>query len=112
MATAFVVASAAGISASPAHAQYANEQNFNNHIDTVAREAHAGAAAAMAVNVPGSYVPGKTVMRVGTAAFKGEPALGLSFRRTADNNAWSLTGGVGLSRAGVAATVGAEWVLH
>ncbi|RZJ15258.1 MAG: hypothetical protein EOO54_18710, partial [Haliea sp.] len=76
------------------------------------RNAYAGVAAAMAVQMPGSFVPGKTVMRIGTAAFKGEGALGVSFRRTAENNAWSITGGVGMSRAGAAATVGAEWVFN
>jgi hypothetical protein len=28
------------------------------------------------------------------------------------DNGWSLTGGVGVSRAGAAATVGAEWVFN
>ena len=49
---------------------------------------------------------------VGAFVFKGEPAVGISFRRTSENNAWSLTGGVGMSRAGAAATVGAEWVFN
>ena len=76
------------------------------------RNAYAGVAAAMATQMPGTYVPGKTVMRVGTAIFKGEPAMGISLRRTSENNAWSITGGVGMSRAGAAATVGAEWVFN
>ncbi|VTU37889.1 Adhesin YadA precursor [Variovorax sp. PBL-H6] len=84
----------------------------NSRIDGVARNAYAGVAAAMAVQMPGTYVPGKTVMRVGSAVFKGESAVGVSFRRTSENNGWSLTGGVGMSRAGVAATVGAEWVFN
>jgi len=45
-------------------------------------------------------------------AFKGEGAVGISFRRTSDNNAWSLSGGVATSRAGVGATIGAEWVFN
>jgi autotransporter adhesin len=81
-------------------------------LETVKRNAYAGVAAAMATQMPGSYVPGKTVMRVGSAVFKGEPAMGISLRRTSENNAWSITGGVGLSRAGAAATVGAEWVFN
>lgn len=84
----------------------------NNRIEDVARNAYAGVAAAMATQMPGTYVPGKTVMRVGSAVFKGEPAVGVSFRRTSENNGWSVTGGVGMSRAGVAATVGAEWVFN
>lgn len=84
----------------------------NNRIEGVARNAYAGVAAAMATQMPGTYVPGKTVMRVGSAVFKGESAVGISFRRTSENNGWSVTGGVGMSRAGVAATVGAEWVFN
>lgn len=86
--------------------------NLQGNIDRVERNAYAGVASALAVQMPGTYVPGKTVMRIGTAYFKGEGAVGVSFRRTADNNAWSLTGGVGVSRAGAAATVGAEWVFN
>lgn len=84
----------------------------NNRIDGVARNAYAGVASAMALQMPASYVPGKTVMRIGVGAFKGEGAVGISFRRTADNNAWSLSGGLATSRAGVGATIGAEWVFN
>lgn len=85
---------------------------LGSEIRSVARNAYAGTAAAMAVQMPGTYVPGKTVMRIGYGVFKGESAVGVSFRRTSENNAWSLTGGVGMSRAGAAATVGAEWVFN
>jgi autotransporter adhesin len=84
----------------------------NDRIDGVEKNAYAGVAAAMALQMPGSYVPGKTVMRIGAGSFKGENAVGISFRRTAENNAWSITGGVATSRAGVGATVGAEWVFN
>jgi len=90
----------------------ARANQLNSRIDDVARNAYAGVASAMAIQMPASYVPGKTVMRVGAGVFKGESAVGVSFRRTADNNAWSLTGGVGVSRAGAAATVGVEWVFN
>ena len=90
----------------------ARASQLNSRIDGIARNAYAGVASAMAVQMPASYVPGKTVMRIGAGVFKGESAVGVSFRRTADNNAWSLTGGVGLSRAGAAATVGVEWVFN
>jgi autotransporter adhesin len=85
---------------------------LGGEIRDVARNAYAGVAAAMAVQMPGTYVPGKTVMRIGYGVFKGESAVGVSFRRTSESNAWSLTGGVGMSRAGAAATVGAEWVFN
>ncbi|MGJ3701009.1 hypothetical protein [Variovorax sp. AFSI2.2] len=83
---------------------------LGDQVNKIGRNAYAGVAAAMAVQMPGQSLPGKTVMRVGYGVFKGESAVGISFRRTSDNNAWSLTGGVGMSRAGAAATVGAEWV--
>ncbi|MNU93794.1 hemagglutinin [compost metagenome] len=85
---------------------------LGNELRNTAKNAYAGVAAAMAVQMPGTSVPGKTVMRVGYGTFKGESAVGISFRRTAENNGWSVTGGVGMSRAGAAATVGAEWVFN
>jgi autotransporter adhesin len=57
-------------------------------------------------------VPGKTVARVGVGSFKGQVAVGVSFRRTAENNGWSLSGGIGKSSGGVAATVGFEQVFE
>ncbi|WP_444813003.1 ESPR-type extended signal peptide-containing protein [Variovorax fucosicus] len=85
---------------------------LGGEIRQVGRNAYAGVAAAMAVQMPGQSLPGKTVMRIGYGTFKGESAVGVSFRRTAENNGWSVTGGVGISRAGPAATVGAEWVFN
>jgi len=85
---------------------------LGGEIKQVGRNAYAGVAAAMAVQMPGQSLPGKTVMRIGYGTFKGESAVGVSFRRTAENNGWSVTGGVGMSRAGPAATVGAEWVFN
>jgi autotransporter adhesin len=85
---------------------------LGDRLDGVEKNAYAGVAAAMALQMPGSYVPGKTVMRIGAGSFKGQSAVGVSFRRTSENNAWSITGGVATSRAGVGATVGAEWVFN
>jgi len=101
----------AGVASANAYTD-ARVNRLDERLDKVARNAYAGVASAMAVQMPGTYVPGKTVMRVGTAVFKGEGAVGVSFRRTAESNTWSLTGGVGVSSAGVAATVGAEWVFN
>ncbi len=84
--------------------------SVNNRIEGVARNAYAGVATAMAVQMPGTTAPGKVAMRLGSAVFKGESAVGLSFRRTSSDAAFTLTGGVGMSRAGAAASVGAEWV--
>ncbi|MDM0111522.1 ESPR-type extended signal peptide-containing protein [Variovorax sp. J22R133] len=81
-------------------------------VQDVARNAYGGTAAAMAVQAPATFVPGKTVMRLGYGNYKGESAVGISFRRTAENNGWSVTGGLAASRGGVAATVGGEWVFN
>jgi autotransporter adhesin len=51
----------------------------NDRIDGVEKNAYAGVAAAMALQMPGSYVPGKTVMRIGAGSFKGESAVGRQF---------------------------------
>jgi len=101
----------AGVASANAYTD-ARVNRLDDRLDKVARNAYAGVASAMAIQMPGTFVPGKTVMRVGTAVFKGEGAIGVSFRRTAESNTWSLTGGVGASSAGVAATVGAEWVFN
>lgn len=85
---------------------------LGNRVEDVAKTAYAGIASVMAVQLPAGSVPGKTVMRIGTATYGGEGAVGMSFRRTSSSNLWSITGGLGLSRGGPAATIGAEWVLN
>jgi autotransporter adhesin len=102
----------AGATAASANYTDARVNAVKNRVEQVARDAYAGVASAMAVQMPGSSIPGKTVMRMGAANFKGQSAVGISFRRTAMNNGWSMTGGVGVSRAGAAMTVGAEWVFE
>lgn len=105
----------AGLQSVQTQANAYTDQRVNQlstQMHNVARNAYAGVASAMAVQMPASYVPGKTVLRVGSAVFRGEAAVGVSFRRTAENNAWSITGGVGTSRAGTAATAGVEWVFN
>ncbi len=83
---------------------------LNGSINSIARKAYAGVAAAMAVQAPTLSIPGKTTMRMGYGYYQGQSALGLGVRRTAENNHWSLSGGASVSRGGVGATVGAEWV--
>lgn len=85
---------------------------LSDKINSVGTKAYAGVASAMAVQAPALSVPGKTTMRIGYGFYQGESAMGISFRRTSENNAWSLTGGASASRGGVAATVGAEWVFN
>jgi autotransporter adhesin len=84
---------------------------LSDKIDGVGRTAYAGVAAAMAMQMPAHYVPGRAIVRLGGGYFKGESAIALTARRTADNNTWSVSGGLGVSRAGVSAAAGVEWVL-
>ncbi len=50
---------------------------LSDRLDGVEKNAYAGVAAAMALQMPGSYVPGKTVMRIGAGSFKGQSAVGV-----------------------------------
>ncbi len=82
--------------------------NLNN----VARKAYAGSAAAIALQAPQLFEPGTVSMRLGTGVYRGEVAMGLSFRATSDNGRWSLSGGISGGRnAGVAASAGIDFVL-
>jgi hypothetical protein len=47
----------------------------------------------------------------GVGYYKGQAALGVSFRKTSSTGRWSISGGVSVSRGGVAAKVGATQVL-
>ncbi|MGY4879697.1 YadA-like family protein [Vreelandella aquamarina] len=57
------------------------------------------------------YVPGKLTYHVGGGHHNGESAVGVNFRRTADNGRWSLTAGVAGSRAGATIGVGISGVI-
>nr|WP_322900140.1 ESPR-type extended signal peptide-containing protein [Acinetobacter sp. WCHAc010034] len=78
------------------------EQAFtetNQRIDGIEKKANAGIAAAMALeNAP--FIAGKYTYAVGAAYHGGENAIGVTFRKTADNGRWSLTGGVAAASQG------------
>ncbi|TDR32227.1 trimeric autotransporter adhesin [Hydromonas duriensis] len=72
----------------------------------------AGVASAIALQAPALVVPGKTTVRAGVGYFRGQSALGVSMRQTAETGRWSLTGGVSASqKGGVAAGAAIEWVV-
>jgi trimeric autotransporter adhesin len=78
----------------------------------VAQKAYAGTATAIALQSPALFDPGSFAMRGGAGFYRGEWALGLSFRATDDEGDWSLTGGVsGGPNSGVAASVGVDFLL-
>jgi autotransporter adhesin len=81
-------------------------------LDTVAKRAYAGTAAAIALQAPALFAPGQVSMRVGTGLYRGQVAVGASMRATADNGRWSVTGGVSGGRnAGVAASAGVDFII-
>ncbi|QMW21895.1 hypothetical protein [Sandaracinobacteroides saxicola] len=78
----------------------------------LSRNAYAGTASAIALQPPIFAEPGQISMRLGTGFYRGQTALGVSVRATADNGRWSLSGGVAGSRyGGVAASAGIDLVL-
>ena len=87
-------------------------QDLSYDLQNVAQNAYAGTAAAMALQSPAMFDPGSMAMRGGAGFYRGEWALGLSFRATDDEGKWSLSGGVsGGPNAGVAASVGLDFIL-
>ena len=84
---------------------------LQNNIDSVARKAYAGVAAAIAME-SAPYVPGKTSYAAGVGYYGGQGAIGVTLRRTADNGRWSIAGGIsGSDVGGLAARVGISGVL-
>ena len=81
-------------------------------LNSIAKRAYAGTAAAMALQAPGLFEPGKLVMRMGTGAYRGQIAFGASFRATAESGRWSVSGGVsGGKNSGVAASAGVDFII-
>ncbi|RUR35019.1 hypothetical protein ELY33_00615 [Vreelandella andesensis] len=91
--------------------RFANEiNNVHGRIDKVERNANAGIAAVAAMG-HAPYVPGKLTYHVGGGYHGGESAIGINFRRTADNGRWSLNAGVAGSHAGATIGVGISGVI-
>ena len=71
----------------------------NERIDDVEKRANAGIAAAMALETA-PYVAGKWTYAAATSYHGGENAVGVTFRKTADNGRWSLTSGIAAASQG------------
>ncbi|WP_335953909.1 ESPR-type extended signal peptide-containing protein [Acinetobacter higginsii] len=71
----------------------------NKRIDNLEDKMSAGIAATAALE-EAPYVPGKLTMAVGAAYYNDQNAVGVTFRRTADNGRWSLTTGAALGSQG------------
>jgi len=76
----------------------------------VAKAAYSGVAAALALQMPSvnPTKPEALVMRLGVGAYKGQSAVGISFRRSNKAGDWSVTGGVSMTSTGTGAAIGVE----
>jgi len=84
--------------------------DLGQRIDGLERDLNAGIATAMSMR-QAPYVAGATTYYAGFGAYKGEGAVGVSLRRTADNGRWSLEGGFSSNREGTGGYVGVSGVL-
>jgi autotransporter adhesin len=94
-------------------AQAATQSQINGlreEIHGVAKSAYSGVAAAMALQMPAinPAKPDALVMRVGVGAYKGQSAVGITFRKSNKAGDWSLTGGVSRASGGTAVALGVE----
>ncbi len=83
---------------------------LRGEIQGVAKAAYSGVAAALALQMP-SVNPNKPealVMRLGVGTYKGQSAVGISFRRSNKAGDWSVTGGVSATSQGTGAALGIE----
>ncbi|WP_354667326.1 YadA-like family protein [Acinetobacter sp. Ac_5812] len=71
----------------------------NKRMDKLEDKMSAGIAATAALeNAP--FVPGKLTMAAGAAYYNDQSAIGVTFRKTADNGRWSLTTGAAMGSQG------------
>ncbi|WP_343621533.1 ESPR-type extended signal peptide-containing protein [Acinetobacter proteolyticus] len=71
----------------------------NKRMDKLEDKMSAGIAATAALeNAP--FVPGKLTMAAGAAYYNEQSAIGVTFRKTADNGRWSLTTGAAMGSQG------------
>ncbi|MDR5778567.1 YadA-like family protein [Caballeronia sp. LZ065] len=71
-----------------------------NSVNTVARQAFSGVAAAMAMPNLTPSAPGKTVVAVGVGNYKGYTAVGLGGTYRSENNRWLVNGAAAFTPSG------------
>ncbi|MEJ1162405.1 YadA-like family protein [Variovorax sp. CCNWLW186] len=102
----------AGIAGANAYTD-ARVNSLGGEIRSIAKDASAGAAGAMAMaNMPQAYIPGKSMVSAGVAGFDGQAALALGVSKLSDNGRWVVKfSGSANSRGkiGVAAGAGFHW---
>jgi trimeric autotransporter adhesin len=104
------------LTAGVASAARYTDARFNQlqaNLGNVARDASAGTAGAMAMaNLPQAYLPGKSMVAVGVAAYEGQGALAVGVSKLSENGQWVVKfSGTANSRGkvGVAAGAGFHW---
>ena len=80
----------------------------NNRIITVAKDAFAGAASAMAsAGLPQAYLPGRSMVAIAGSTFKNQSAVALGVSTITGSGKWVFKGTVNSnSRSDVGATIG------
>lgn len=76
------------------------------------KDANAGIAAAMAMQMPTLNIPGRTTMHGGAAFYRGQSAFAVSGKYTAKSSRWNLGVAASVSSRGtVGVSVGGDWVM-
>ncbi|CAG2156326.1 hypothetical protein LMG26411_05220 [Cupriavidus numazuensis] len=84
----------------------------DQRVDALSREAHAGTAAAMAMaGLPQSTVPGKSMIALGGATYRGQSglAIGASLMSAGGRWVYKLTGSTARSTYGASVAAGFHW---
>ena len=82
--------------------------DLSKGLDSTRKEAFAGAAAAMAMQLPHT-APGKVSMGIGAGSYKGQTAGALSVKYTTKNNRFAIGGGVSYTGHGTGVNLAASW---
>ncbi|MFG6139229.1 YadA-like family protein [Halomonas sp. B23F22_10] len=85
--------------------------NVHGRINEVEKNANAGSASAIAAStVPQAWMPGKSMVGVGTGTYEGETAISVGVSRLSDNGRFVIQGKVtGDSQSNFGAGIGAGW---
>ncbi|RZL64124.1 MAG: hypothetical protein EOP81_10180 [Variovorax sp.] len=90
-----------------------NVNQLRNDVVLNRREANAGTAGAMAMaGMPQAYLPGKSMLAAGVAAYEGQTAIAIGVSKLSDNGKWVMkfTGSANSrGNVGVAAGAGFHW---
>lgn len=85
-------------------------QSLREQVNQNAKAAYSGVAAALAIQMPALQPsrPEALTMRIGAGTYKGQSAVGISFRKGNKIGDWSVTGGVSATSQGTGVAVGIE----